>query len=114
MYLDVLSRNGEESFNTFSSPDPVRANSPLVAMTINSSLYLLDIDDLYTKHDSVKIRGGANESWRILVEVVWACGMKIGARCRREGDGNGNRHTRKYLDRVRGDIKEKAFSRGEV
>ena len=41
------------------------ANSLLVAMTINSSLYLLDIDDLYTKHDSVKIRGATKvgESW---------------------------------------------------
>ena len=53
--------------------------------------------------------------------MVWACYEKRGALCRKAGDGNEStgrrkrgRPKRRWLDRVRGDIKEKGLSAEEV
>ena len=53
------------------------------------------------------------------VEVVWACDKKRGTLRRKEGDGNESRRERgrpkrRWLDRVRDDIKEKGLSVEEM
>ena len=54
--------------------------------------------------------------------MVWACDEKRGTLCRKEGDGNestGEKKERKtssrrWLDKVKDDIKEKGLSGGRV
>ena len=70
---------------------------------------------------TTKVGGNHKESTGKKVEVVWACDAKRGTLRRKEGDGNEStgrrkrgRSKRRWLDKVKDDIKEKGMSADDV